>query len=491
VQFEGNKAVPDAMLAEIAAPFINREVTTQDLEELRRRLTLAYVDRGYITSGAVLPDQQVTNGVVTYRLVEGAISEIDVSGTTSLNEDYVRNRLARAAGPPLNINEVERRVQLLLQDPNIERMNVELAPGLAPGEAILRAAITEPRRYSLTASVANNEPPSIGGVHGELTGVVRNLTGWGDALAARYGRTKGLNDGGVAWSIPITADDTLLNFRFDINDSAVVDQAFSGLDITSRTKTYGIGITQPVYRTVQQNLTLGLQLDVRGSESFLLGEPFAFSPGTENGRARATVLRFSQDWLDRGADQVIAARSTFNFGLPIFGATITDQPPTGEFFSWLGQFQYVRRIIGETQIIARTDIQLARDPLFSFEQIAIGGAGTVRGYRENELVRDNGIIASVEGRIPLFELALPRPFDEPLEGSVQLAPFFDFGRGWNTQLATPRPRDISSVGIGLRWEVSPVLLAQLYYGYALREIHHTGHDLQDSGIHFRITTRLY
>ena len=40
----------------------------------------------------------------------------------------------------------------------------------------------------------------------------------------------------------------------------------------------------------------------------------------------------------------------------------------------------------------------------------------MRGYRENTLVRDNGLSLSVEGRIPLTRLALPFTGDERREG---------------------------------------------------------------------------
>jgi hemolysin activation/secretion protein len=56
------------------------------------------------------------------------------------------------------------------------------------------------------------------------------------------------------------------------------------------------------------------------------------------------------------------------------------------------------------------------------EQMAIGGRFSVRGYRENTMVRDHGLIVSLEGRIPLVENRRWAEF-------VQLVPFVDFGRG--------------------------------------------------------------
>ena len=35
------------------------------------------------------------------------------------------------------------------------------------------------------------------------------------------------------------------------------------------------------------------------------------------------------------------------------------------------------------------------------EKFSLGGVNSVRGYRENELVSDNGVIGSMELRIPL------------------------------------------------------------------------------------------
>jgi hemolysin activation/secretion protein len=55
----------------------------------------------------------------------------------------------------------------------------------------------------------------------------------------------------------------------------------------------------------------------------------------------------------------------------------------------------------DTEILFRTDLQLANNPLLPLEQLAVGGRYTVRGYQENQLVRDNGVIAQLEARVPV------------------------------------------------------------------------------------------
>src|SRR5215467_10137981 len=58
-------------LDKVTAPYENREISTEDLEELRRIITLMYVNKGYANSGAVIPDQAVTEGMVTIQVIEG------------------------------------------------------------------------------------------------------------------------------------------------------------------------------------------------------------------------------------------------------------------------------------------------------------------------------------------------------------------------------------------------------------------------------------
>jgi hemolysin activation/secretion protein len=55
-------------------------LTTEDLEALRLALTHLYVEHGYITSGAIIPDQTVTDGVITLDLIEGRLHDIEVAG---------------------------------------------------------------------------------------------------------------------------------------------------------------------------------------------------------------------------------------------------------------------------------------------------------------------------------------------------------------------------------------------------------------------------
>jgi hemolysin activation/secretion protein len=487
VRVIGSTVLTDADIEGIKRPFIGMQVGANELEEIRRRLTEAYVQRGYITSGAVLPDQAITEGIITYQIVEGnGLSRVDVLGTSGFSPDYFRRRFELVAGSPLDINELNRQTQVVLQAQGlaIRQLSVDLQPDETPGQAHLTVNVVEGKRWIVTASVANDAPPTIGPIRGQIGGTVFNLLGWGDVLNVNYGRTEALNNGSAFWSIPITPSDTMLSFRYDNNDAIVIDDIFRSLDITSLTETFGVALEQPLYRTGDQNFSIGMALDYRSNETTLLGRPFNLSPGSIDGQINAVVLRFSQNWLRRSREDVIALRSTFSIGLPVLDATNLPLKPNANFQAWLGQFQYVRQIFGNNLFVFRLSTQLAITPLFSFEQIAIGGANTVRGYRENELVRDNAVIASLEDHVPIAQLSL---FGRT--GAIELVPFFDYGNAWNTGRPTPSPNAIMSAGLGVRFALDTLLQMKLDYGYALRPIEHPDYNLQDSGLHFRIATQ--
>ena len=491
VKIEGNTVLDEQAIRDIVSPYLGKPVNTEDLEEIRRRFTLLYVDRGFINSGAIIPDQNVENGVVTFRFVEGRVTDIEVSGTDHFDPEYFRSRLALAATSPFNVEDMQREQQILLQDPLVKRLNLELQPGLAPGEASLNADVLEGSRFSLSAQVADDQSPTVGEVRGQLQGSVANILGYGDILAAQYGRSQGINDGFVVYSTPIASDDTRVSLRYDKNGTLVITPALSALNTTSSYSSLAVGLSRPFYRTAEQNLTLGLSLEHREDQTFLLGMPFSFTNGAKNGNTNVTALRFYQDWLDRDAEHAFAARSTLSFGLPVLGATVVSgAPTTADFFAWFGQAQYVRRLFNDWEAVVRSGLQLTNKPLFPIEQFALGGLGTVRGYRTYLTVTDDAFLASGELRIPIGKLRLPYIADTEDAGTVQLIPFYDYGRGWNVASPTPYPPNISGVGAGLRWLIGSGITAEFYYAKALRHVS-VGNSLEDRGIYFRVTTTLY
>jgi hemolysin activation/secretion protein len=487
-RFEGNTMFSDAELGALVSRFENREVGNSEIEEARLAITRHYVNAGYINSGAIVPDQQVVGGIITIRVIEGRLTAIEVPGQHGFRPDYLTSRIGPEPTRPLNVVELQDNLQLLLQNPQIERINAELGPGTQPGESILRANVTEAKRYRLGLSLANNRPPSVGPVRAEIHGAANNLLGISDALALRLGKTRGLEDAALSYSVPITRRDTALTLRWDKNNSAVVEEPFRSIDITGRSETFEVALSHPFYRTLQREFSVGMALVKRSSETFLLGEPFSFSPGVTNGSSRVSALRLSAQWIDRTADSVLALRGVLSRGLDAFDATIHhDGTPDSRFVTALAQAQWVKRLPAERgEVLARAEAQKTGGVLLPLEKYAVGGAESVRGYRENLFVRDNGWSGSVEYRLNIARVMVRELGDGPNDGHVKLAFFSDAGRAWDGDGAAGAAKTIYSVGIGIRWDITADAYVHIYKGFALRDVDVRDRDLQDAGVHFRL-----
>ena len=127
-RFAGNHVFSRATLGKVVDKYKNREINADDLEQARQDLTLFYINKGYVNSGATLPDQDGKNGIITFQLVEGRLTGINLKGNFWFRSWCLRNEIRRGAGRPLNFNKLKEALQLLRQNPTIARINAELKP---------------------------------------------------------------------------------------------------------------------------------------------------------------------------------------------------------------------------------------------------------------------------------------------------------------------------------------------------------------------------
>lgn len=465
-------------IAALIKNFENHELTFEDLIRLRSAITQLYINRGYVTSGAFLLNaQNLSSGVVQIQVVEGELERIEISGLGHLQAGYVRNRIALAVTKPLNRYRLEEALQLLQLNPLIAQINAELTAGSTPARSVLQVRLKEAPAVHAGLSVDNNQTPSIGSNQIRPFFVDDDLFGFGDRLSAEYGNTSGLNTYNFSYNIPVNARNGTVSVRYTNFDARVIEAPFQNLGIRSKERTLSVGFRQPLVELPTSEFALGLSLDLRRERTFILDNiPFSFTASPENGKSKLTVLRFSQDWVNRGSRRVLAARSQFNVGLNALGATVNNTGTDGRFFSWTGQFQYVQSLGNGVISISRVATQLTPDSLLPIEQFSTGGIDTVRGYRQNQLVTDNAILGSFEIRVPVTSSP----------NILQLRPFFDIGTTWNNRESNPSPSTIASLGLGLSLAVGSNLNLSLDYGIPLIAVHNQGHSLQNDGLYFAV-----
>jgi hemolysin activation/secretion protein len=468
----------------IVQPFEGRALTLEQLREVADAITQLYLNQGYITSRAILVDQEISNGIVEIRVLEGSLQEIQIEGTRRLNANYVRSRVQLGAKTPLNTAQLEDQLRLLRADPLFENVEASLRAGSRVGQSILIVRVVEANPFEGNVGIDNYSPPSVGSERLGLNLLYRNLTGNGDAIATSYYHTtrSGADNLDVTYRLPVNAMNGAVQLRGSFNWNKVVESDFSFFDIQGESQLYEISFQQPLVRTPREEFSLSLGFSYQNSKA--LAGPFPISPGANSeGFTTTSVIKFGQDYVRRDVRGAWSLRSLFSFGIDAFGATTNPSPePDGRFVSWLGQVQRVQVLNENNFLIVGTDIQLTPDTLLPSQQFVIGGGQSLRGYRQNIRAGDNGVRFSVEDRITLQR-------DESGAAIFQLAPFFDAGVVWNvSDNPNPLPSQdfLAGLGLGLIWEPVPRLNVRLDYGYPLIDLSDRGNNAQDEGFYFSV-----
>ncbi|MEO0852111.1 MAG: POTRA domain-containing protein, partial [Cyanobacteria bacterium J06648_11] len=368
----GSTVFSEAELAAVTEPFIGIEATLEDLLAIRTAVTALYTNSGYTTSGAFLPPQDITDGIIQIQVVEGELERVEIDGLQRVRDAYVRDRITRATRAPINLFDLEAALQLLQQDPLFLRLQAELTAGSTPGRSVLLVDLAEARAFLARTQFANDEPPGIGSTRAGLAIEHGNLTGWGDRFLLSSDITQGLNRYAASYTIPVSSRNSTLSFTYTTSSSKVVSDLFESQNIRSTSFSAGVEYRHPIYRTPSTEFALIGGGIVRDSRTFVLGQPTSLSPGPIRGVSKVAALTFAQDWVQRQPTRVLSARSEFSLGVDAFNATVNDNSIDASFLKWVGQFQWVQGLPDDMVFVARTATQLSFDPLLPLEKFSIG-----------------------------------------------------------------------------------------------------------------------
>jgi hemolysin activation/secretion protein len=489
VNVTGSTVLTDTEIQTIVAEVEGQTVSLDRLRQVADQITQIYLDRGYITSRAVLGDQVIEDGIVQIQVIEGTLAAIEVEGNNRVRESYIRSRIELGGAAPLNTARLEDQLRLLRLDPLFQNIEASLRAGDEIAQSILTVRVQEANPFGLNLGVDNLSPPSVGSERLGGTVRYRNVTGFGDEIAASY--YWGTGDSQIydlSYRIPVNAMNGTLGFRVAPNQNGIVQEEFKELNIEGESELYEVSFRQPWVRSPRQEFATSLGFTFQESQTFVAGEPFGFGSGpSEDGITRTSTFKVGADYLRRDVQGAWSVRSLLNIGTGLFDATDNDDPiPDGQFVSWISQVQRVQRLGGSQLLIVQADLQLSPHSLLSSQQFVIGGGQSLRGYRQNVRSGDNGFRFSVENRIVILRDTSGIPI-------FQFAPFLDMGTVWNhvdnpNQL--PRQTFLAGIGMGVLWQVFPGLNVRVDYGRPIFEIDDKGTNAQDEGLYFTVNYQL-
>ncbi len=451
---EGSQVYDAEQLARAWAPHLSKQVSLATVFEIAGRLTARYRNDGFVLSQVIVPPQEVDDGRIRLRAIEGFVEEVLIEGEAHLPALWEAHAERIRTARPLDANTLERAVLLLNDLPGAGVRAVLRPSGKTVGAShLVLLAAQEPALAYLDTN--NRGTRFLGRYQGEI-GVT--LNSWLDRYEETQLRFTHTFDNELALlsldhSEQIGTNGTLLTLSFSYADTEP-GGTLRAFDVEGEAVSGAISLRHPFIRSRTQNLVGWARFDYLDSSNDILRRSLS------EDRIRALRIGASYDIVDRfeGINLLVAELSR---GVDVLNATDFGDANNsrlgakGSFAKVHVSASRLQRLGGGFNVLGTLSGQYAFDLLLSAEQFTFGGADLGRGYDAAEIIGDHGLASSIElqwGRALGFAA---------LEG-IQLFASYDFGVVWQRDERLPvRRSTASSVAVGARLNLTPWLSARV------------------------------
>ena len=421
-----------------------------------------------LVANAFVPVQDVKDGVVTIRVVEGIVSNVEIEYAENAKANVYREKqlaqaVDRLVGEPLSADTAESVFYLLQRDYPGLRGSARLLPSTRVGETSVAYTVREARRFDARIGFDSYGLEETGKTRGIASLGFNNLLGLADRLELVGLRTF---DPANAWYYgasyrarisPVVALHVGANrfpYEFDLPQSG------NDVEIESEASQYFANIELTLERSRVSQATLNLGLEYKESLTDI--------EGLRTTEDRVTVLAGGFDWFKANERGVWSVAATIRRGLPgVFDALDSRQEEvtqettrpgrlsrngefaTGEFATYqLGveRTVFLPRLFGggtrnDARLLLRGQGFYSSDLLVALERFSIGGPQSVRSYNTSAFLADRGLFGSIE-------------YQFPINRELEFGVFFDaaWGNLLDADEGTPGDgRAVDGAGLALYW----------------------------------------
>jgi hemolysin activation/secretion protein len=398
-----------------------------------------------------LPEQDITKGVVQFRVLQPRVGRVLIEGNTRFDNDNVRRSMPSVKeGETPNSREMARNLQIAGEHPT-KQTNVLLRSGASEEQVDVAIKVTDDKPWRIFLTADNTGTKETGYYRAGIGVQHSNLYNRDHTLTAQYvtspTEANKVSIYGAGYRVPFYHLNSSLDLiaGYSDVDSGVVQGLFN----VSGQGTIGIvrwSYYLPRWGDFERKLALGL--DYRKFENQVLFQGVGIVPDII---VKPASLTYSGLW--RSAASEFSFFGSFSANIPggndgddaAFAASRTGADAGYQVVR--GGFNYVYQL-REWQARLAANGQHTSDLLVAGEQYGIGGPDSVRGYLLREVANDKGYSAQAEIYTPDFARGI-RLSDSY---RVRLLGFFDYGGvGRNDPLPGEAGRDrLKSAGVGIR-----------------------------------------
>jgi hemolysin activation/secretion protein len=422
-RFTGNTVYNEAQLAALLADYKGKDLNLDGLNEAAEVIKSHYRQNEYFLAQAVLPPQEIKDGMVVIQVVEGSIGKtnIKMADNARLKEGVARRYMDAMlpAGAMITETSIEKPLLLLNDLPGVT-IRSTLRPGAQAGEADVDVVVgDEGKRLAGDAQLDNWGNRNSGKLR--LTGNLeaRNLTGYGDLLSLRLmlAEDQGTSLGRLSYTMPVGSKGTKVTASYS-DLSYELGEAFADLDADGEAKVASLLALHPFKRSRNSNL-----FGMLGFDNKRLADRQGGGTSEDKRRVNNLWAGVTGDFRD---DRAGGALNTYTVALTtgdvdIATADTLDTYDTeGRFTKLNASYQRLQHVADNTALLMSVSGQLANKNLASVEQMSLGGPRGVRSHPVGEASGDDAFLTTLELRRVLPSL-------KPLGGTLQVSAFADYG----------------------------------------------------------------
>ncbi len=434
IRLNGERVLTQAEQAAIVSPFIGLNLGPKRIDLLLRKLTDTYIQRGYVTTRAYLAPQNLSSGELEITVVPGTIEEVVIDGQP--NTKATGTIWPLAVGDSLQLANIEQTVDQINRLRS-RRAEAAIQPGQSPGSSVISLDTHPEKPWRLTTGIDNYGQQATGINRRRLGAEADNVLGLWDSWAVTDVEAAHTNSQLLAVSVPFGYGTISYAYAHGYSRIALID------NILSRTETVGhtLGWNQVIARNANFRQALDLTLVLRDSQRHI--DDIALKPQQQ------TVARLAANTLWRGQRASLSVELGYSRGLHEFGgdgdvANLPSDSPHFEFEKWDANLSLAWSFSDELVWRALFSGQTASVGLPGSDQIYLGGAASVRGFKEGLIAGDRGALLRNELQ---WSNALPKNW---AGGGWRFEPYAFWDYGFARHLAATSDQRLSSLGLGIR-----------------------------------------
>lgn len=398
ISFSGHSRFSDEQLKAVVDDALGGQYDLAGLRDIAWRITRYYQNNGYPFARVFLPAQTMNDGTLQIKIVEGRYGQLIVRGDERFTTPVKAWLQPLQPGEVITSDQLERITLLLSDQPGILTAPL-IRPGQEFGTGDLQVGIEPDARFSGDVAADNYGDRTSGEYRSRFNLNINRPFTFGDQLQLRGMITnETLLTGSIQYNRPVGARGLRAQIGYAHTDYEL-GKEFSNLDATGKAQVGSFGLSYPLIRSQQTNLSLAAVYQHKRLEDEI---------GLTNDRTRRTSnsIPFSLffDHRDGLAGGGISYGSiSWTAGRVTFKENIPDSPE-GSFNKINLDIARIQKLTTNLALFARVVAQKSDGNLDSSEDFGVGGIYGVRAYPSGEGYGDQGILAQLELRYRIRQL---------------------------------------------------------------------------------------